>query len=695
MNKHSSCLQRLKTPALTASSAGSEPRVLSANGNRGKVSESSSSNATKVKRWKTKKERNNAKFKSHKETFQKKAYPRGFLERCHINSCSSCSQMACKPAVKDICNLKQVFITHSRLTQHQGIFNREIKSVNVGRLVKQTTEIETDKTDVGSVTIQSEIKSPQSQINLSLGRIPILETRDQETLTSLSQSASDILVRGHKPVANTELREEEDVSEMRLQGDDDHLHITPLSSGTRTSPCRNQMVPVLEAVEDILNMLSSCSLFPGRNLVSETRQSIAEKVKQLCGIHPNLSPVSVQREMDCSRKVKDAHKLKDPGWKDESGRDARKCVQRPQSSRQQMQTSSSYFLSLPSDSPVHTLIKMVTPENHQKITDDHHQPVNSGSGNKPSHRCQPTAAEDSRNLFTITSINIPKMSKEKGNTSSFCRARRPNKMDNTSLDADRPPSVRWKLEHDDLETSLSHTCNVHQHFHNPKVTEHECVTRQPLREVPSDQLNKTSLRTTGCSSGEKLDVLPNIWNCTAQKSPSTKIFDCPPDTRLCYRELIPHRTHSENNFGSHHNIFPEMLETRTLAAPENFQFVDAWNLRNVERQRSPLLGTGTYYPHGIFPHQNYNLWRPPSSLREEPVHKVSIEHDPGVAWNGHEDWAYGTSYLEQPNHSWETSRMMAPYSESQYLQLDNGRSLSKELMDSAGSDWVYPRMKFY
>ncbi|XP_075046716.1 proline-rich protein 19 [Mixophyes fleayi] len=706
MDQGSSCLQCLKTQALTSSSAGSESRVFSFRGNQGKVRESSTSRAAKVKRWKTKKERNSVKYKSHKETFQKKAYPKGFLQLCHMNSCSSGSKTVPQPAG----NLKQVFITHNRLTQHHGIFNREVKSVDIGRLVNQTTEMEAAKTDIGNVTTQSDGKKTQSPVNLSLNLIPTPEIKAQEALPSPSHRAPEILVQASKAVSDTQQDEEEENPELRLQSDSSHLPITLPGSGPRTSPCKKQVAPVLEAAEDILNMLSSRSLFPGRNLVSETRQSIVEKVKQLCGTHSNPSPVSVGRKPDYSYKA--AHQYKDPGWEhvSDGDTDVRKSVQRPRSAGRQMPTSSIRFLPLSKDSPVHTLIKMVSPEDQQKITDDFRQPTTYGSGNKLFCQYKRVVAENSQNICNITSSSNPKLSRRDRNMSSFCRARRPGNVHNPSLGEDSP-QVRWKFPHDDL----SYTHNDHQHNRSPHLSGQDSRPRQPLQDISSNQRNKTGLSAKGNSSGERqtsFDVLCSIWSCSAQKSPTAQIFDVSPtETRLCYMELSPHRTHPTSNLESHRNVFPEVLEDITLAVPDNSTSEESWCFRNPKKHMSSHLAAGTGLHHGMFPTKSMPTWRnfhesrygelwSPPSLREGPMHKVSMENGRGTEWNSREAWSLGTSHLEQINQRRKIS-ILSPYSQSleqenSFTSLPYERSLRKVLLDRSSSDpWVYPRMKLY
>ncbi|XP_069597331.1 proline-rich protein 19 [Ranitomeya imitator] len=144
----------------------------------------------KVKRRKTKKELNNAKFKSHTEIFKKKTFPQGVQQRNNM-----VAKMVSQSGMKGACNPRQVFITENRLTHHQGIFNHEIKSIDIERIVNQTTKVDLSKTG----TDHPRGRTPQSQGQLCLGLIPTPELKNQDVHSSQKEYSPEIRARISEP----------------------------------------------------------------------------------------------------------------------------------------------------------------------------------------------------------------------------------------------------------------------------------------------------------------------------------------------------------------------------------------------------------------------------------------------------------------------------------------------------------------
>ncbi|XP_077116066.1 uncharacterized protein LOC143770366 isoform X2 [Ranitomeya variabilis] len=164
--------------------------VFYSNANVMKINDFKTNKPLKVKRRKTKKELNNAKFNLHTEIFKKKTFPRGVQQKNNM-----VAKMVSQSGMKGACNSRQVFITENRLTHHQGIFNHEIKSIDIGRIVNRTTKEDLSKTG----TDHPRGRTPQSQGQLCLGLIPTPELKNQDVHSSQKEYSTKIPARISEP----------------------------------------------------------------------------------------------------------------------------------------------------------------------------------------------------------------------------------------------------------------------------------------------------------------------------------------------------------------------------------------------------------------------------------------------------------------------------------------------------------------
>lgn len=308
MDRENRCLPLLKDKGPIPSLASLEPKLNSKD--QGKVNKGLANTAIKAKRRKTKKERNSIKFKTHKETFQKKGLQDGPPRHDRSSTSHGPKSATLSSGFKALMS-KQVFITQGRLTQHQGIFDHEVKSVNIERLVRETPEVDPAKTDTGTASNQSERRTPIGNMELGAGLIPTPEVKDLEELP-LNQKSSDKLGSRAEETGEAETRVSQ--TESNLQQAVDKESLTPCNQGSggqlqsALSDSRSgafleemQEAPVQEVAESINNMMSLPNLFRGRNLVSEIRQSIRKKVKEMSATSSNLSTLPVQRKLDNTR----------------------------------------------------------------------------------------------------------------------------------------------------------------------------------------------------------------------------------------------------------------------------------------------------------------------------------------------------------------------------------------------------------
>ncbi|KAM3909919.1 proline-rich protein 19, partial [Leptodactylus fuscus] len=226
--------------------------------------------ALRIQRRKTKKERNTSRFVSHTEVFKKRLL-RGVLGRR-----GALGGMVCQTGLKDVFNPRPVFITENRLTQHQGIFNHKVKSIDVGRLVGQTAEVGPPNTGTAPCTVGSIRDTPQSQRSLSLELIPTTQSKTQDLLSHQKEPSPEIPEAAGKcqPCPQSRDRPPSEIS---------------------TSPFSNDPAPILETAESLVAILHTLSLFPGRNLMNETQQALLKKMRCLRDTTPTPCATPAQR----------------------------------------------------------------------------------------------------------------------------------------------------------------------------------------------------------------------------------------------------------------------------------------------------------------------------------------------------------------------------------------------------------------
>ncbi|XP_066465493.1 proline-rich protein 19 [Eleutherodactylus coqui] len=653
------------------------------------------SRTLKVKRRKTKKERNSLKFQPRTEISKKTAFSRGELQRNNMGR-----KMVSRSGMKGVCNTKQVFITENRLTHHKGIFNREIKSVDIGRLVNQTTEVDPSKTGTVHCLVESIRKTPQSQQKLG----PTQECENEDVHSLQKEPSPETSIHISEPASCS--KQDEEIEEHQSCSRSDGQAYP--GSATTTSSCRHQPSPITEIAKNIHNMLNTHSVFPGRNLVSETRQAILEKVRHLH--HRNPTPSSVQGEPAYSQ-IGNVHIHKCHMWDcaGKEGTGIKKTDQKRQKAGQPMQTPPIRFLPLPRDSPAHTFIKMASPEDHPNLQNILHQPVHYGSDYNP-HQYQQISSQDPPNMLNMnSSSHYFKLSRQHKEQSHFCKVMNGGRMTSSPLNASSS-QVRWRLAND-LLTDLSRKCNVPgrnmQHILTYD-TGQECVSRPPLNNISPEGLNPSGVRMKQSFSDDNQTSSDIFWGDKHQRSPATKILDTTPAAmKLSYREQSPRRTYSTSNFISHHSVFLRSPVTGNDGSTDVFP-LDSFGESGRERKRhlSSWQDTDIGQHCGKFatnamPKQRYwhesrchNLWNPPSFPQGKPKHGVHFEEDGDVEWIHHRNWPH-RSHIE--HHS--QPKNMSPQSvqqESSFVPLPCWKSSRKLLISRSSPDtWVYPRMKLY
>ncbi|MGH0172486.1 UNVERIFIED_CONTAM: hypothetical protein FKN15_063469 [Acipenser sinensis] len=232
----------------------------------------------KVKRRKTRKERSQGKA------------GRSVIDK-HLTNSRKCRQRSRRtddaPAKESI--ISKLFhkpepsvITQSRLTQlscHLGLFNREVKSVDIERLLSEQkksrrTELETEDRDQQRTGALQQPSPPEIRADPH----PDPEAPD----ISPRESAQGAGKQTQLEAADTEGEKEEEEESSDPQG----------SSST------SRAAPVGELASALVRLLNPRSLQSGRSLLGETRQLLHDFLAERHRKPPDISQLDVRRKLD-------------------------------------------------------------------------------------------------------------------------------------------------------------------------------------------------------------------------------------------------------------------------------------------------------------------------------------------------------------------------------------------------------------
>ncbi|XP_075440984.1 uncharacterized protein LOC142486231 [Ascaphus truei] len=712
MSQGSSYLPCLNPQGPTPSSAGSEPKAMTVRGGSCDIraGPSGTERALKMKRKKSKKERNHARFSNPQA---KRVLGQGshgsFPPKCPPPSCARAIPPS---ALRGACNSNPVIITQSRLTQHLGIFNREVKSADIGRLLSTGAQAQDPRS------------KSQSQGG-STGPGDVTPTPGTEPQG-----------QGEEPAPNITQADQKGTSSSQPSS-------TLPASGADISPPQRHTAPVPEAALAILHMLRSQPPFPGRSLLSETQQAITANVLLQHGTMPNLSALSVRRKLDYSSKVgADACEDMDQRHSNIEGTGSRKTGHRSERERNLKQRFPLQFLSSPEARPVHTGIKSAkNPQGQREVTD----PFNKLCGpeynlarcpqrHQRSHQHRPrlTAGEDHSSLRDHPELVWDPRSRLERTTEAFRQAMRQNQTDNLSA-ADCGPGLGWKRAHDECQTSQTCTHYGHQHNARHTISPKQWVLSErkppvnyqsyPLQEMFPGQVTQAGHRHRAGENQTSFDVLSSIWSCNTHKSPGSKISvhqsHClnvsPQEAMPCYRELSAQREHSKGslqNYPSYYPSFPPGEGFQDVADASHVESLELRDVKTVQRQRAQSFGSETIFHHAVLPptssrwkgvheHNHGALWSPISALTRDPVPTGGMENLWGKGWHSNKDWSCVAVHSDLHGHRGQLPISMFPPSESLDLEdsfhtLPSGGSYRRTLLNRSSPDtWVFPRMKLY
>ncbi|XP_071969867.1 proline-rich protein 19 isoform X2 [Engystomops pustulosus] len=643
----------------------------------------------RIQRRRTKKERNNATSMSHTEVFKKKPLPRGVHPRSSL-----ASKMAAQSVTKGAFNPLRVFITEKRLTSHQGIFNREIKSIEIGRLLEPSAEA--GPSPAGTAQCR---KTPQDHRDLHLHPRPGSKNQD---VPSPPEDSPGLLPNVSEPAeCSRQEPPEEEKSPDRAE---------PGGEAT-TSP--QQLAPILETAESVINLLSAHSLFPDRDLVKETRRDLLDKARNIWDIIPEEPARGEHLQIG-----------DDPMCNDQCvGTDTERSAPDTQNAAQPIPVSPQRFRPFPRDSPAHTIIKMMNPD-HLRHMEIGQQPLHYGPGAVPS-------SLSPRSVVSVHSSGHRPSLRQGRRISGSCRVRRTGRMSSIPMD-DSSPEVRWRLPNDlPADSSYNVPSRYIRHIRSSRVTKPDCGLRTPMGDLSEEPyLSGIRMEQSSSDNSRTSDV---FWSTRGQRSSPAKTLEIyPKAARLPHRTQGPHRTYSESNLGGQHRY---SLQTPVTGArgPSGLYSLDVFGEQGRETERfvSSWQGAGLGQHDGAAPkrrclHESGRHYLCNSPSREDPCPRGHSGNSPrGHLWNmpstrghpennpsrhpgnnpshrGHpgsnvaSEWLHSEDWPHRRSHG--DPRISPQFTRKgfTFIPFPRGNSTKKEVRSNRSpGTWVYPRMKLY
>lgn len=290
--------------------------------------ENAEQKSVRVKRRRTRRERDYVKFgrKATGKIPEQRPNRRGLKKMLPPFWSSQLSNCAKSTPIQGSHLAKSVIITQNRLTQHLGIFNREVKSADIERLLSPKAEHDTmDVTPIQKASggllgeeIQScsSLDATQKSVPGEQGEGPL---KDLNTVHEDSHfpgtPAAPASVREHHPVAvvqeldagykpslafpaaatmfNQQAIEEEAPQSTTTVAAYDKENIPPPPAEGVEVKKRTRLAK--ELAQDLEKLLDLKAIFPGRDLISEMRQTVINAVLQQEKTLPDRSALTLLR----------------------------------------------------------------------------------------------------------------------------------------------------------------------------------------------------------------------------------------------------------------------------------------------------------------------------------------------------------------------------------------------------------------
>ncbi|XP_061453892.1 proline-rich protein 19 [Rhineura floridana] len=745
--------------------------------------------SARVKRRRTRRERNYVKFgrnvtdrvpeqRLNCRTLQKALPP------FWSSQFSNCAKSTPIRPIKGTCVAKPVIITQNRLSQHLGMFNREVKSADIERLVSPRTQQEVmeitpiqrdsrvemlqeeevhsckscdaDQKSIPSEQLGCNVKDPCGVNKDSfLTVVPAVPT----LIIEHSVTTLPAIDAGSQPLAAPAILEfsQESAGTEAFQSNvlmalNEKENVPPVPAAeTDSGKGKN---PAKELAQDLQKLLDLKAIFPGRNLVSETRQAIISIVLEQKKLLPDFSALVVLKKLACNSDITHADFRSPPDRKQEELQLEQKSSDGSRNSNQGVSLKNrrgreQCFPSSLSPCPMHTAIKMADKKPTQRenfksfaepeVFDQHNfylaavQPrphLSSISAQHVNLAKSSFASEDQRPLHDTLFRTARHW--EQGLGEAFCESRiRQERSEIANRVLPRKNiSKRYCLPfvtHDSLGSgNLSMNGKGSGHFILTDPQQNTCVyelspdrwnlretepvpvhSLHPAQELCSSQLLDLGLRPTERTASESqtsFDVLKSIWSpkvpSKGAKLPVSRALDYPP---------LVHQPPSCRELTSDHGQPKEFLQLYSII-PQQY----CSSYKQNPQHDACMLSKHPPHRNGLF-----------SVLAKPRAYCQKVSGEQGKASNSYQFWALAEAPERMQrnrdkgcsasgNQACDLERLLQ-MEEAQQLQifqklpmsyfppseaLENRNSplctLQGHLLEQSSPEpWAFPRMKLY
>nr|XP_020663573.1 uncharacterized protein LOC110086758 isoform X1 [Pogona vitticeps]XP_020663574.1 uncharacterized protein LOC110086758 isoform X1 [Pogona vitticeps] len=357
--------------------------------------------SAKVKRRRTRRERNSTRFgrNATDRISEQRSACRGqqkMLPPFWSSQLSQCAKSMPFQAIKGTCVAKPVIITQNRLSQHFGMFNREVKSADIERLLSPRAEqlineITPIQSDIGTeVVIVRENKSCKS-CDVNHKCIPNEEfactgkdlngTKEDFTPTVVDivpisteehcdvASVQDVNAGSQPSAASATV----DFSQQTTENEtfqsnapvalNEKENVPPVPT-TQVEPGKEKFL-VKKLAQELQKLLDLKAIFPGRNLISETRQAVIRLLQEQKKTLPDVSTLAQLKKLatGCNRdaihadfRSRDQEELQ---YKLKTSDCSRRSSDQVVSSKKRRGLDQTFFTS-PFPSSLHTVLRMAS-----------------------------------------------------------------------------------------------------------------------------------------------------------------------------------------------------------------------------------------------------------------------------------------------------------------------------------------------
>ncbi|XP_063168406.1 uncharacterized protein LOC134503534 [Candoia aspera] len=289
--------------------------------------QSTEEKCVRVKRRRTRRERNYIKFgrKATGRIPEQRPNCRGLQKMLPPFWSSQLSNCAKSTPIKGAHLAKPVIITQNRLTQHLGIFNREVKSADIERLLSPRAEhdvMEVTPIQRASGGLWGEEIQSCSSLDTNQKSIPREQAectlKDSSTVHEDSHftvmPAAPVSVREHHPLAALQEGDagyRPSSAPAAVTFDQPAIEAEAFQSNTTVTLNDKENVPpvpeegvelrknkylVRELAQDLEKLLDLKAIFPGRDLINEMRQTVINALLQQNKTLPDFSALTLLRK---------------------------------------------------------------------------------------------------------------------------------------------------------------------------------------------------------------------------------------------------------------------------------------------------------------------------------------------------------------------------------------------------------------